>query len=67
MAASLRWGSGLALGAADLRPGIEGRPVVAGGRTGVDRGAAGLGEFEVAAWRALDVPALADGELDQGA
>jgi hypothetical protein len=67
MAASLRWRPGLAFGAADLRPGIESRPVVAGGRTGVDRGAACLGEFEMAARRALDVPALADGELDQGA
>src|SRR5690606_1156757 len=35
--------------------------------TGVDRGAACLGEFEVAAGRALDVPAFAGSELDQGA
>ncbi|AXA00321.1 hypothetical protein CSB67_0352 [Enterobacter hormaechei] len=67
MAASLRWGPGLALGAADLRAGVEGSPVVTGRRTGVDRGAACLGEFEVAARRALDVPAFTDSELDQGA
>src|SRR3546814_7327535 len=67
MAASLRLGSCLALGTADLRTGVEGGPVVAGRRTGVDRGTACLGEFEVAARRALDVPAFTDSELDQSA
>jgi hypothetical protein len=67
MAAPLRLGSGLALGTTDLRTGVEGCPVIAGRRTGVDRGAACLGELEVTARRALDVPAFADGELDQGA
>jgi hypothetical protein len=52
-------GSGLALGTADLRTGVEGCPVVARGRAGVDRGAACLGELEVTARRALDVPAFA--------
>ncbi|KTG86006.1 hypothetical protein ASV38_09880 [Enterobacter hormaechei subsp. xiangfangensis] len=67
MAASLRLVSGLALGAADLRTGIQGRPVVACRRAGVDRGAARLGELEVAARRAFDVPTFANRELDQGA
>src|SRR3989344_5611028 len=59
--------AGLSLGAADLRTGVQFGPVVARGRTGVDRRAAGLGELEVPARRALDVPAFTDRELDQRA
>src|SRR3989344_2964741 len=57
----------LARDAADLRTGVEGCSLVAGRCACVDRGTACLGEFEVSTRRALDVPALTDSELDQGA
>src|SRR5574338_155220 len=59
--------TGLAIGTADLRPGIEAGPMVTGRRTGVDRRTAALGELEMASRRSLDVPTLREGEFDQGA
>src|SRR3546814_19268250 len=60
-------GLGLALGTADLRAGVEGRPVVARGRAGVDRGAGDLGAIKVSNRGVVDVLAFVARNFDADA